>query len=54
VSPEAGYVELATYYKLPVVSIKACCYHLMRLGLPGFMVGETRRWAGGQGMDGGG
>jgi hypothetical protein len=35
---EAAYMEFATYYHLPAVSIKACCYHMMRAGRPGWMV----------------
>jgi hypothetical protein len=41
---EAGYLDFATYYGLPMVSLKAGCYHLLRKGLPGYKTGDTRRW----------
>jgi hypothetical protein len=42
---EASYVDLATYYRLPLLSVKACCYHLMTEGVKGFKVDQWRRWA---------
>ena len=44
-SAEAGYLDLATYYGLPVVSLKAGCFHMLRKGLPGFRIDDNRRWA---------
>ena len=42
-SAEAGYLDLATYYSVPMVSLKACCYHLMKAGVKGFRVDSLRR-----------
>lgn len=33
---ESGYNELALYYHLPSVSIRACCYQELLAGVPGF------------------
>ena len=35
---EAWYFEVATYYGLPMASMKAAVYHLIRKGVPGFWV----------------
>ncbi len=32
---DASYLDLAVYYQLPLLSIKACCYHLMLNGKQG-------------------
>lgn len=38
---ESQYFDFATYYQLPMLSLKACCYHLMVAGAPGFNVSLT-------------
>jgi len=35
---ERDFSELALYYGLPSVSVKACCYEAMRHAVPGFQV----------------
>lgn len=44
--PEGQQTVLATYYDVPVVSLRAAAYHLMRLGVDGFKASIWRRWAG--------
>jgi DNA polymerase alpha subunit B len=41
---EAEFFEFATFYQLPLLSLKACCYHLLAVGQPPFYVdGTTNR-----------
>jgi hypothetical protein len=40
-SSESAYLELATFYNLPLVSVKAGCFHLMRSGRVGWLVNST-------------
>lgn len=40
-SAESQFFEFATYYQLPLLSVKACCYHLMARGVPGFDITAT-------------
>lgn len=35
---ESEFFELAAYYQVPMLSLKACCYHLMIKGIKGFDV----------------
>lgn len=41
-SAEREYAELAWYYGLPTLSVKAACYHAMAAGARGFEVDATR------------
>jgi DNA polymerase alpha subunit B len=38
---EAHFFELATYYSLPLLSLKACCFHLLVEGRPPFSIEGT-------------
>jgi len=40
-SAEAHFFELATYYSLPLLSLKACCFHLLVEGRPPFSIDGT-------------
>jgi len=50
---EREFYEFANYYHLPMLSIKGCCYHLMRRGVHGFDASRPRSDHGQmvQGMD---
>ncbi|KAG2488702.1 hypothetical protein HYH03_012702 [Edaphochlamys debaryana] len=42
------HAEFGSYYHLPQLSVKACCYHLMLQGRPGFQVHRPRAAPGGK------
>jgi hypothetical protein len=44
---ERDFTELALYYGLPSVSVKACCYEAMRDAVPGFQVSWSPSAGGG-------
>jgi hypothetical protein len=43
-SVERDTPDLALYYDLPALSVKGCCYHLMRADVPGYRVDNQVRW----------
>ncbi|KAG1680790.1 hypothetical protein FOA52_008123 [Chlamydomonas sp. UWO 241] len=40
---EHAFSEYSSYYELPSLSVKACCYHLMRNNTPGFRIDVRNR-----------
>ncbi|MEW5305456.1 MAG: hypothetical protein WDW36_007994 [Sanguina aurantia] len=41
-SAEKDFNELAAYYRLPVLSVRSACYHLIAAGVEGYRVDECR------------
>lgn len=39
INAERDLNELATYYNMPSLSVKSCCYEAMLQAVPGFQVG---------------